>query len=538
MESSRDFPLGLAVLVRNGVTLSITFLCLTVTARALAESSTVAFPGALGQGAAALGGRGGDVYRVTNLEDYNSAADAEKIPGSLRHAIRSAEGPRTIVFDVAGVIWLKAPLEVLKSRITIAGQTSPGGITLAGYPLEVSSASDVVIRYLRVRLGDFRARAAHEGDAFAPFVPGTANAVAVGPDCQRIILDHISASWGIDETLSVTNSRDVTVQHCIISESLNRSLHPKGPHGFGSLIRGVVTAEDQASGRGGYTFFGNLWAHHRARNPSIGGQQRLAKGATEASRLRTDINLVNNVIFDWGDAPTHRSQHGQVRIHLVGNSYIAGPSKAGKYIFRENEAAPTFLYHEGNALDGDQDGDHNPSRITAADREAFRDFDEQDQLAAPPDSPPFAFYACIEPAVRETEGAYHNVLAAAGASLWRDSVDRRIVAEIAAREGAILDSPETLRDASGALPGIDDLVTRHIPQQDTDGDGLPDERETALGLNPHDAQDGADLHPDHPGYTHLEVYLDQLTRAGPAPAATLGQATPAMLNRPSPENLK
>ena len=117
-----------------------------------------AFPGAVGQGAAATGGRGGDVYHVTNLSDYDDDKGEPKIPGSLRHAIRSAQGPRTIVFDVGGAIKLRAPIEIHKSKLTIAGQTAPGGITVWGYPMEISKASDVVVRYMRARTGDFNAR--------------------------------------------------------------------------------------------------------------------------------------------------------------------------------------------------------------------------------------------------------------------------------------------------------------------------------------------------------------------------------------------
>src|SRR6476469_9364775 len=116
-----------------------------------AKSSTPAFPGAVGQGAAAVGGRGGDVYHVINLLDYNESKGEPKVEGSLRYGIRSAEGPRTIVFDVGGAVKLHARLEIRTKKLTIAGQTAPGGITLWGYPVEVSGASDIVVRYIRVR---------------------------------------------------------------------------------------------------------------------------------------------------------------------------------------------------------------------------------------------------------------------------------------------------------------------------------------------------------------------------------------------------
>ncbi|HMP08090.1 MAG TPA: hypothetical protein PJ982_17215, partial [Lacipirellulaceae bacterium] len=295
-----------------------------------AVAAPPAFPGAVGQGAVATGGRGGDVYRVTNLEDYHPKNEA-KIEGSLRHAIRSAEGPRTIVFEVGGAIPLRAPLEIREGDLTIAGQTAPGGITLWGYPVEISDATNVNVRYLRVRTGDFHvprpdgspAPAGGRGD----LNPASANGMYVGNGSQRVIVDHCSVAWGIDETFSVTQARDVTVQNCLIAESLNDSFHPKGPHGFGSLVRGEVTAEDQAAGRGGYNFYGNLWAHHRGRNPSLGGQQRLDPGQSEKDRRRNDVNLVNNVIYNWGNSATYCSELGEVRANVIGNYYISGPAK-------------------------------------------------------------------------------------------------------------------------------------------------------------------------------------------------------------------
>ncbi len=465
--------------------------------------------------AAATGGRGGDVYHVTTLADYNNFADEPKIPGSFRHALRSAEGPRTIVFDVAGVIQLKARLEVLKSDLTIAGQTSPGGITLCGYPFEISQAADVIVRHLRVRLGDFRVRLPASDEGFAKLDPGSSNAVDVGSGSQRIILDHVSAAWGMDETLSVTNCRDITIQQCIIAESLNDSYHPKGPHGYGTLVRGMLTAADQEAHVGGYTFFENLWAHHRARNPSVGGQQRIPAGEAEDARRRTDVNLVNNVIFDWGDMPTHRSQSGQVRINLIGNYYVCGPAKSAETIFRESETAPTQLYHEGNRRDADQDPQHNGVLIDATAVAAFRDFDDRDTLLHDANSQPFPFLGAVAQKIVSADEAYQQVIESAGASLWRDATDQRIMASLRDRRGKIIDSQEELRDTRGKLAGIDDApVRRRAADFDSDQDGMPDTYEREQGLNPQDASDGAELAANQSGYTNLEIYLDRLTRSG------------------------
>lgn len=214
-------------------------LLLASAAPALAQQRPVpAFPGAEGVGATALGGRGGKVLFVTTLDDHG--------PGSLRAAVETP-GPRTILFRVSGTIKLEKPLRIREGRVTIAGQSAPGdGITLRDHPLEVA-ADDVVIRYIRSRLGD---ESRTESDAIW---------ILAG---HRIILDHVSASWSVDETLSASANYtrpdqgfwDLTVQWSIIADSLTHSLHAKGEHGYGSLIRG---------GRGArISFHHNLWANH------------------------------------------------------------------------------------------------------------------------------------------------------------------------------------------------------------------------------------------------------------------------------------
>jgi hypothetical protein len=493
-----------------------------------ARSDTLAFPGAVGQGAAAVGGRGGDVYHVTNLSDYSEDKGETKIQGSLRHAIRSAKGPRTVVFDVGGAIQLHDPLEINKSKITIAGQTSPGGVTVYGYPCNVSKASDVVIRYIRMRTGDFNARAPRDpraaqkaavGKGAKDLDAGTANGFDVGRG-DRVILDHVSTAWGMDETLSVTLSRNVTIQNTIIAESLNSSFHPKGPHGYGTLVRGELTPADQEAGTGGYTFYGNLWAFHRARNPSIGGQQRLAPDQSEDSRRRADVNIVNNVIYGWGDQPTHRNEFGDVRINLVGNYYINGKEKKSDYIFRESNPARTFLFGAGNFHDADQDSTHNGKAVgLAADlSRTFHEFDEQDQLLTPSGGKPYNFFATVDDSVMPAEAAYARVVSHVGASLSRDAIDNRIIESVIHRAGSLIDSQDKLRGPEGKLPGIDDLPATQRPADfDTDRDGMSNAFELEHGLNPNDAADGNGNNLSKDGYTNLEVYLNSLVPADKHP---------------------
>lgn len=480
------------------------------------HGAPAAFPGAVGQGAAAVGGRGGDVYIVTNLRDYDPE-DEEKIAGSLRHGIRSAEGPRTIVFNVSGAIALRAPLEIRKSQLTIAGQTAPGGIVVWGYPTEVTGAKDVVIRHLRCRTGDFHARGSKAPGGSGDMDPGSANAVYVGR-CERVVLDHISASWGIDETLSVTLCRDVTIQNSIIAESLNESLHPKGKHGYGSLIRGELTAADQQAGVGGYTLFRNLWAHHRARNPSIGGQQKLDDGQSESDRRRADVNLVNNVVFDWGDQATHRSGDGDVRINLVGNAFICGPAKKAKYFFGERDPSRTLVFQQGNWQDLNQNRAHDGA-VVAGEAEisaAFQHFGEGDELRS--SGEPLPFFGDLSRVVVPAEEAYAAVLARSGASLVRDGADRRVVESVAARSGGLIDSQEEFRTEAGKMPGVDDVPTAERPEGfDADADGMADDFEREYRLDPKNPADRNGTTLSKEGYTNLEVYLHRLAnppRAG------------------------
>jgi hypothetical protein len=366
-----------------------------------------------------------------------------------------------------------------------------------------------------VRTGDFHAKAppgSTGGNGAKDLDAGSANALDVGRS-DRVILDHVSAAWGMDETLSVTLSRNITVQHSIIAESLNNSFHPKGPHGYGTLIRGELTPEDQEAGVGGYTFFGNLWAQHRARNPSIGGQQRLVVGQQESDRHRTDVNLVNNVVYGWGDMPTHRSELGEVRINLVGNYYVNGPAKKSDFIFNESNAGRTLLYQRDNMHDADQDRDHDGGLVGRAGdiRRTFRKFDRRDVLTGAAHGKPFNFFDMIAKHVRSAEDGYARVVQSAGASLPRDAIDARIVDSLVQRTGIPIDSQQIYRDAPGVLAGIDDVPTEKRGDGfDSDGDGMPDKFEADHELNPNDPSDGNRSELSSIGYTNLEVYLNGL----------------------------
>jgi pectate lyase len=196
--------------------------------------SVPAFPGAEGYGAMTRGGRGGKVIMVTNLNDTG--------PGSLRDACET-EGPRIVVFAVSGTITLESRLRISNPYITIAGQTAPGeGICIKKYPLSIN-ASEVIIRYIRVRLGD---ETGDDTDAIS----------GKHKYPKNIILDHVSASWSVDETVSIYHCENVTVQWCLVSESMYNAGHAKGTHGFGGIW-----------GSNRSTYHHNLLAHHSSRNP-------------------------------------------------------------------------------------------------------------------------------------------------------------------------------------------------------------------------------------------------------------------------------
>lgn len=418
---------------------------------------TLAFPGAEGAGRFAVGGRGGSVLRVTHLGDSG--------PGSLRAAVE-ADGPRTVVFDIGGVIRLSSPLTIRRGRITLAGQTAPGGgITLRDQPLIVA-ADDVVIRHIRSRLGD---ESGVEADAVS---------ITRG---RRIILDHISASWSIDETLSVGSRYDppergiydVTIQWSLIAESLNASGHAKGEHGYGSLVRGGHGAR--------MTFHHNLWAAHRARMPRPGNYNPPSVDP-EGPR----IEFRSNVFYDWsgGHAGYNADTESLSAYAFIGNTYIPGPDSAGRWAFEESNPLARAWF-DGNAMDGTVPADPW-SLVRDSDRPGYR-------LTARPDWAEAADETASEAEIR--------VLARVGAGPVRDPVDARIIEGVRNRTGRIIDSQTQV----GGWPQLE----AGSPWVDRDGDGMPDDWERAQGLDPAAPADGnADR--DGDGFTNLEDWLNSL----------------------------
>lgn len=271
------------------------------------ETALPSFPGAEGFGAITTGGRGGAVYHVTNLND-----DGE---GSLRWAL-SQSGTRTIVFDVSGTIHLKSELRFTNGNVTIAGQTAPGdGICVADYPF-VIRANNVIIRFMRFRLGNEALKTnnkAHEGDGLGAM------------DRQKLMIDHCSVSWSIDECLSVYGSHDITVQWCMATQSLVNAGHSKGKHGYGGNWGGA-----------GASYHHNLIAHHGSRTPRLGPRP--------STQLDERMDLRNNVMYNYAGEGCYGGE--AMTVNIVNNYYKPGPAtpSGGKGKRMAKPGIRTFVY--------------------------------------------------------------------------------------------------------------------------------------------------------------------------------------------------
>lgn len=455
--------------------ISLALLAIVFLSGASSFGETRAFPGAEGWGAYALGGRGGDVYHVTNLNDNGA--------GSLRYGITSASGPRTIVFDVSGTITLASNLSINKSYITIAGQTAPGdGICLRYRNLGIS-ASHIIVRYLRVRLGD---ESLTESDA-----------VSINSG-NNIIMDHVSASWSVDEVFSCSTSQptlsNVTVQWSIISEALWHSVHDKGTHSYGSLIRGCYDAK--------YSYHHNLYAHNYSRNPRPGNYDSTVSDGNpywnDPCGLLFDFR--NNVLYNWGGSrPGYDGDLDSVcRYNYVGNYAKPGYNGSAGYLY---SAACTYFkgYYTGNYFNGTYLADDwtkvywdtSKGGWTTAQRNAYK------QSVPFPTGPIMTDTALV---------AYQRVINHAGASLpARDSVDTRVVNDVINGTGEIIDTQSQV----GGWPTLNSAPA----PLDTDHDGMPDAWENANGLNYNNAAD-RNYYTLDSDYTNLEVYLNSLIPIG------------------------
>lgn len=437
-----------------------------------------AFPGADGHARFVTGGRGGQVLYVTHLNDDYTV-------GSLRTAI-GYNGPRIIVFKVSGTIRLKEALKIKSGNVTIAGQTAPGdGITLADYPVSID-ADNVIIRFMRFRMGD---ETEQEADALG------------GRFHKNIMIDHCSMSWSTDECVSFYQNETFTLQWCVISESLRNSVHGKGAHGYGGIWGGKNAS-----------FHHNLLAHHDSRNP------RLGEADGDKFALTDAVDLRNNVIYNWHGNSAYGGE--AMNVNIVNCYYKPGPAttKKERIVAIDKETDPDRAttdiwgkyFIEGNVLTGSERatadnwtyGVYNQfhgkyGSVSAAEKEAIK-----------VEEPHPTGYVNTHTA----ELAYERILQFGGASLVRDTIDKRVIYELSTGTATYMDggngSENGIIDTQDAVGGWPELASTEAPA-DSDEDGMPDDWETSNSLDPNNAGD-AWLKSVDGLYPNVELYLNSL----------------------------
>lgn len=426
----------------------------------------LAFPGAEGYGRFARGGRGGKVVHVTNLNDSGA--------GSLREAVNNDIGPRTIIFDVAGVIKLASRLVINQPYVTLAGQTAPGkGITIIAAPLGLTG-NDGVVRFIRVRVG--------AGRTFDGMGLTGAN---------HSIIDHCSISWTIDEAFSSRGAHNISLQRTLISEALNVADHGKYEkgkmHGYAATIGGDVGS-----------FHHNLLAHNYGRNWSMGG------GLDGNGAYTGRLDIRNNVVYNWGRRTTDGGAH---EVNFVNNYYKPGTAtEIFTALNADHEAVGTGTqryYFSGNVMPGYFDESNQTKGRTIRGKVNYETY---------VDSEFFPSYVTTHSA----KDAYKNVLSDVGANLpLFDNHDQRIIKET--QQGTY-----TYKGSKSGIPGMVDTQAdvggledypevKRETTWDTDGDGLPNWWEKLYGLNPHSKAGDfseANADTDKDGYTNLDVYLN------------------------------
>ena len=482
-----------------------------------------AFPGAEGHGRYVTGGRGGTVVHVTNLNDSGT--------GSLRNAVNGSN--RIVVFDVAGIIELKSDL-VIKSNITIMGQTAPSpGITVR-YRTVRPNGNNIIIRFIRFRRGE-------EKD-----VNDGADAIWTR-NYTGMILDHCSFSWSIDEIASFYDNRNFTMQWCTIGEALANPGHTKGEHSYGGIWGGK-----------GASFHHNFLCHMQNRVPRFCGARYAWDGYDKtkyANPIQAEIvDFRNCVMYNWGNGNGCYGGTGGGQINIVNNYYKAGPATANKTRVTQVSVA-TSSNAEGSPYMGYASRYYiNGNYVTAASSPANYDwkgviYDDSglttiDGERCIPDAQhlygenvtyyqsggkDFVRVKMDEPVeigtvtTHSAEKAYEKVLAYCGASLYRDNVDARYMNEAANGTTTYIGSATKTGDGKTVQhrPGIIDYVKdqgEYVLENgnrpdgfDTDNDGMPDAWETANGLNPNDASDAKSYTLDSKGwYTNIEVYANSL----------------------------
>ncbi len=466
-------------------------LLLSAAVAGTAQDKLLAFPGAEGGGCYVTGGRGGKVYHVTTLED-----DA-KNPGSLRYAI-DQKGPRTIVFDVAGTIELKSDIRIYNGDLTVAGQTAPGdGICLRNYCFHIL-ADNVIVRYIRSRLGD---DSGAETDA------------AWARNQKDIIIDHCSFSWSVDETASFYGVENFTMQWCYVTESLAASTHVKGAHGYGGLWGGKNAS-----------YHHNLLAHHYSRTPRLVGNDEFPEEIL--------IDMRNNVIYNWGPVLGCYGGGGG-SYNFVNNYYKPGPATDQKAQIAGRITQAGFntefythgdFYVSGNRFDYSSPylGSKAVSYAKATDEDNYEGLHVDENEFVTKDDYISSREFLVKPTTTHTaEIAYEKVLHYGGCCLRRDAIDKRVVNDVRTggysyavgnqgsngSTGGLIDAPEDV----GGYVEYTATELELMNKLDSDGDGIPDNWEDMYGRDSADPNDALEIHKS--GYTWLEYYLSTLVNS-------------------------
>lgn len=436
----------------------------------------VAFPHAEGYGRFSLGGRGGDVYHVTTIEDFDPKA-GKPIIGSLRHGILTQNKPRTIVFDVSGMICLKAPINVTQSFLTIAGQTAPGdGITISGDTFQFKGGEnenewihDIIVRFIRFRHGDLTAKS---GDGI------TSNYVT------DYIFDHISAGWTVDGIHDLRGGGNFTLQWSIYAEALNMSTHYKNsPHAMLGSYRDI---------KKNVSIHHNLMASSRDRHPTLGSGERADTMAI--------CDFRNNVVYNWRGG----TNLGEVRHNFLNNYYKPGESTNFGYKqnnplqIKSSRAQCAKGYLRGNYFEN-APAEFNKDNYTAITYTNTGSYNSTTRAKFEYNKP-FVLGEDV-PKTQTSEKAFELVLRLAGASFARDAVDIRVVNDVKKGTGKLIDSQKEV----GGWPELKSKPAL----KDSDNDGMPDEWEIKNKLNINDASDG-NKYSLNKNFTNLEVYLNGL----------------------------
>jgi len=450
----------------------------------------IAFPGAEGGGMYTTGGRGGKVIHVTTLADSGK--------GSLRAAL-SESGPRTIVFDVAGIIELRSTLNIKNGDVTIAGQTAPGdGICLKNYAVVVA-ADNVIIRFMRFRMGD---EAKQENDALW------------GRYQRNIILDHCSMSWSTDECSSFYANEFFTMQWCILTESLRNSVHGKGQHGYGGIWGGKNAS-----------FHHNLLSCHDSRNPRIDHPQIYGDYVTTH---RGNVDYRCNAVYNWGSNLTYGGEDGW--FNIVNNYYKPGPASSDRKYFVDaygsyvkdgvtyaDSYAEMYLSGNVNTRHPGLGAANDASSIYWHNGSSYGNYNFTLSSPLSIDGPDDGE---IYTTTHSAEDAFTRICESAGASLSRDDVDRRACADAKSGKATYSDGGNGSRNgiidtqaAVGGWPDYEATSEELAAIKDTDGDGMPDWFEEQFSLDASKVADGnAKTLDPHGRYTNLDMYLHYLVR--------------------------